>query len=73
VPEPCKVVTLDASKVRVRAPLAAVTAASFAILLLDEVVNRSYEDIVEPSTVTVSDFVEEFVLTAMRTTSEGPL
>jgi len=69
VPEPCNVVTLDPSKDSVTEPFEAATLPSLAMLLLLEVVNLSYEEIVEPLMETVIDCVDELVLTATRTTS----
>jgi hypothetical protein len=69
VPEPCKVVTLEPSKDSVTEPFEAATLPSLAILLLLDVVNLSYEEIVEPLIETVIDCVDELVLTATRTTS----
>lgn len=69
VPLPCKVVTLDPSKDTVSEPLVAVTLPSLARFLLLDVVNLSYEEMVEPLIETVRDWVEELVFTATRTTS----
>jgi hypothetical protein len=69
VPVPCKVVTLEPSKDSVTEPFEGVTVPSLARLLLLEVVNRSYEEIVEPLIETVTDCVEVLVLTTTTTTS----
>src|SRR6185312_6468109 len=69
LPVPCRVVTLWASRDSVRDPLAAVTLPSLLRLLLPEVVNRSYEVLVEPLMVTLRDDAALFVLTATITTS----
>lgn len=73
LPLPCNVVTLEASRLSDNAPFAAVTLPSLAKLLLAEVVNRSYEDMLEPLTVRLSDFDELFVFTTTITTSEAPV
>lgn len=73
LPVPCKVVTLEASRVNEKAPLVAVILPSLAKFLLEEVVKRSYEVTFEPLTTRLSGFVELFVFTMTRTTSELPV
>lgn len=72
-PEPCKVVTLCASRVTESEPPEAVTVLPLARLLLEEVVKVSYELMSDPETVIVIDFDEVFVFTATMTTSVSPL
>ena len=64
-----KVVTLEASRVTESAPFAAATMPSLARLLAEDVVYFAYEAMLEPLTVSASDFDDVLVLTMMITTS----
>src|SRR5262249_14617991 len=68
-PVPCKVVTLCPSRVTDSVPFDALTAPSSLRLLLEEVVNLSYEAMLGPGTERVSDLGDEPLFTTTTTSS----